>query len=154
MNSHEKVVELLNDLIYINRDRISDYQKGIESLKSNNGNLITTYSRLIEQCLNFNDELKKYIFLHRGRLKDIQAEKSYIYSYWLNERNTQNYFTDVTIEICENYRKAALKAYSKVLEVNDIHLDTREIIVKQIAMLNASCQHIKDSIETKKIAYA
>jgi uncharacterized protein (TIGR02284 family) len=59
--TNEKTIEILNDLIQINNDRIAGYEKAIENTAALEAELKTLYSRMVEESYEYNRELSEKV---------------------------------------------------------------------------------------------
>ena len=128
----EKTIEVLNDLILINSDRSTAYEKAMRQIGSIDVELFQTFK-------TFAAESHKYLYELAGHLdpsgqellKGIPTTNGKIYAAWenaktiFNEKDRQALL--VSSEICE---KAIQKAYDEALNV-EIPEEIKQIIAEQ-----------------------
>ena len=57
METNEKLVEVLNDLIVINNDRITGYEKAIAAVDASDVDLKTTFRKMADQSIGYRNDL-------------------------------------------------------------------------------------------------
>ena len=63
----KKQVEILNDLVQVNNDRIEGYKKALEELnEQENQDLKPFFNTMINNSTDYNEELEKLIELYDG----------------------------------------------------------------------------------------
>ena len=137
---NEETIEIINDLIQINNDRIRGYEKAIENTESMETELRTLYSRMIEESHDYNRELSDRIVQLGGEPARDTTASGKIYRAWMDVKATfSGNDTKSTLAACEFGEDAAQKAYAKALE-NDSSLrtDVRELISQQKSLLKGS----------------
>lgn len=139
-NVKEDTIEVLNDLIKINHDRIKGYQKAIENTDTMEAELNTLYSRMIEESYEYNRELSEFVVLLGGEPATDTTVPGKIYHAWMDVKATfSGNDTKSTLSACEFGEDAAQKAYAKALE-NESPVDSKvyDAIVRQKALLKGS----------------
>src|SRR5690606_28001509 len=121
MENLKKTVEVLNDLVKINNDRIAGYQKASANVPDMDTDLKQLFNHFIDQS----EELKADLLAHLGGWDGQSASKttmpSKIYRVWMdfkvifavNDRKA-------LLEACEYGEDAAQKAYRVAEQETDI----------------------------------
>jgi uncharacterized protein (TIGR02284 family) len=138
--ANEETIEILNDLVKINNDRIRGYEKAIENTDTLEAELRTLFARMIEESHEYNNELSEQVIKAGGQPADETSVPGKIYHAWMDVKATfsgQN--TKSTLVACEFGEDAAQKAYAKALEKESpLPRDVYDIIARQKSMLRGS----------------
>ncbi|WP_153797237.1 ferritin-like domain-containing protein [Foetidibacter luteolus] len=144
MNSNENNVDILNDLIRINNDRITGYQKALEETDIIDGDLKVLFNRMIDESQGYVDELSREVVALGGEVATGTTTPGKIYRAWMDVKNT---FTGndrhAILSSCEYGEDAAQKAYKEALEDNDLSANLRSLVSEQKASLLQSHNTIK-----------
>ena len=146
MQNNEELVEVLNDLIRINNDRIEGYEKAINETKDIDTDLKTLFRRMADQSRQNKAELVQEV-QKRGGGADINSttNSGKIYRAWMSVKATfSGKDRKAVLAACEFGEDAAQKAYQEALEDDaSMDVDARQLIVKQKASLKESHDLIK-----------
>jgi uncharacterized protein (TIGR02284 family) len=147
MTNQEERIDVLNDLVHINNDRIEGYEKAIGMLKPDNQELRPIFEQMVHESEAIKQELVTVIRKHDGEADgDATTEKGKIYRVWMDIRNA--FSTDKAenvLELCEYGEDAAQKAYQEALESEDTQgADIRELIVRQKEQLKNAHNTIRN----------
>lgn len=156
MEKNEKIVDILNDLIRINHDRIVGYEKGIEELKDGDADLKTLFSRYIQESRQYADELTHEVRRLGGNPSDSTTNSGKIYRVWMDLKAVvTGHDRKTVLENCEFGEDAAQKAYNMALNNDDVHFDAplRDIIVRQKAQLKVGHDEVKRLRDMHKAAH-
>lgn len=146
MQHNEELIEVLNDLVRINNDRIEGYEKAIEETKDIDADLRTLFRRMADQSREAKAELIQEIQKNGGGADANSTTNSgKIYRAWMGVKAT---FTGKdrksVLAACEYGEDAAQKAYNEALESEaTLNVDARQLVVKQKATLKESHDLIK-----------
>jgi len=146
MKANEKLVEVLNDLIQINNDRIAGYEKAIVSVDAGDVNLKATFRRMADKSEGYRRMLTSAVLNLGGEPSDGTTNAGKIYRAWMSVKNT---FTgddrQTVLESCEGGEDAALKAYRDALATDvEMHAETRQMLLSQQAELKIAHDTIKE----------
>src|SRR5690242_2972623 len=87
-NNNEKVIDVLNDLVQINNDRIDGYQKAIEDSKSE-GEYDDLFSRMIEQSTKYKEQLINEINTLGGKAdRNSNTGSGKVYHVWMDVKSS------------------------------------------------------------------
>lgn len=142
---NEKNIELLNDLIKINNDRIAGYQKAIENTDTLEAELKTLYSRMVEESYEYNRELSEQVIKLGGEPATDSTTPGKLYHAWMDVKATfSGHDNKSTLAACEFGEDAAQKAYAKALEKDSgLPADVYDLIARQRSLLRGSHDLIK-----------
>ena len=145
MKTNEKLIEVLNDLIQINNDRIAGYEKAIVSVDASDVSLKATFRKLADKSEGYKSALSAVVNRCGGEIATGTTNSGKIYRTWMDVKNifTGNDRQSV-LESCEGGEDAALKAYKEALNSDAVmDEDTRELINAQLAEIRVSHDTIK-----------
>lgn len=145
MESNEKVIGILNDLIRINHDRVEGYKKAIDELKNEDGDLKTLFSRYIQESNQYASELTTEVSRLGGDPADGTTNSGKIYRVWMDLKAAiSGDDRKAVLENCEFGEDAAQKAYDMALN-SDVELEStlRDLIVRQKAQLKTGHDEVK-----------
>lgn len=144
MKSSKEIVEVLNDLIKINNDRIEGYEKAIENAKTIDVGLQTVFSKMKSESIKYTAELHNRVLQLGGEPQDGTTVSGKLYRAWMDVKAT---FTgkDKTslLDACEYGEDAAQKAYRDAMETEGLPADIRDFIAEQKKALRSSHDEIK-----------
>ena len=130
METNEKLSEVLNDLIQINNDRITGYEKAADETKDIDVDLQGIFHKMADESRKYKTELVAEV----GRLGGEPAEGTTgmgkIYRVWMDVKATfTGHDRQSALESCEFGEDAAQKAYRDALASDaEISADTRQLI--------------------------
>jgi uncharacterized protein (TIGR02284 family) len=137
-------IETLNDLVLINNDRVEGYQKAIEELKPEDGDLRLDFQERIDQSKSFHSELVSEIAKTGGEVEQGTKLSGKIYRAWMD---VKAFFSGADrkaiLDNCEDGEDAALSAYDAALESVDLTPEQRSILIRHHAGIKASHDRIK-----------
>jgi uncharacterized protein (TIGR02284 family) len=113
MKTDEKVIDVLNDLIRINNDRIDGYQKAAEEIKDTADSEIKgVFITMAEQSRNNASALRNAVTDLAGQPARDTTASGKIYRVWMDVKATfSGDDTTAALKSCEFGEDAALKAY-------------------------------------------
>lgn len=145
MQTNENAIEVLNDLIQINNDRIEGYKRAIKEADASDVDLKAIFQRMEDESRQYLAELNREVVKLGGEAATGTTVSGKIYRAWMDVKAT---FTGsdrlAVLENCEFGEDAAQKAYKEALESDEnISLDLRQLISNQKAALKVSHDTIK-----------
>lgn len=141
----EKVINILNDLIRINHDRVVGYEKAVEELKDGDADLKTLFSRYASDSNQYAQELTQEVSRLGGDPAQGTTNSGKIYRVWMDLKSAIAGKDRKTIlDNCEFGEDAAQKAYDLALNA-DVELEPslRDLIVRQKATLKTGHDEVK-----------
>lgn len=148
MEQYTELINVLNDLIRINTDRIVELKKRINDL-GNNSNIVPLFRRLIKESGEFKDQLFHEVQKKGGAaINKVTGNTGGIYNSWNEFKAWLLQKKDLSIlEIIQFDIKAALKVYKEALfAVANIPADTLDLIATQKAHLRKCCEMIESEL--------
>ena len=116
-NYNDEIVDVLNDLIRINRDRIAGYEKAVENLEEGDAVLRTLFYQLSDESQKIKEELVSEVKSLGGEPAEDSTMSGKIYRAWMEVKDA---FTGddakSSLEACEYGEDAAQKAYAEAIE--------------------------------------
>jgi uncharacterized protein (TIGR02284 family) len=125
-------IEILNDLIQINNDRIKGYTRAIEELKDNDTDLIVLFETMIDQSREARNALGKEVQVLGGDMDTGTTVSGKIYKAWMDIKAVFSGHDRKTILAnCEFGEDAAQRAYDAALNAENLPHFLREMIEQQ-----------------------
>lgn len=116
-NYNKEIVEVLNDLIRINRDRITGYEKAVENLDEGDAVLKTLFYQLSDESQKMKEELSTEVRSLGGEPAEDTTMSGKIYRAWMDIKDTfSGDDAKSALEACEYGEDAAQKAYAEALD--------------------------------------
>jgi uncharacterized protein (TIGR02284 family) len=148
MEPTKKVVEILNDLIRINNDRIEGYEKAANEVKDSlfDAEVKSVFYQLAEESRNNKSELINAVTQLGGEPASDTTASGKIYRVWMDVKSTfSGDDTLAALQSCEFGEDAAQKAYREALDDEDARWpqDILSMITSQQQVLKASHDRIK-----------
>jgi uncharacterized protein (TIGR02284 family) len=143
MKSSKETIEILNDLVKINNDRITGYEKAIKELKEEDFDLKPLFLRFIEQSRTVKNKLGMEIQKLGGSMDTGTTVSGKIYRAWMDVKAVfSGHDRHAVLSNCEFGEDAAQKAYTESLEEN-IPANLVDILLEQKAALRRAHDDIK-----------
>lgn len=145
-DNSKKIVEVLNDLIRINRDRIAGYEKAVENVEEGDAVLRTLFYQLSDESQKLKEELADTVRSYGGDPAEDTTMSGKIYRAWMEVKDT--FSADdakSALEASEYGEDAAQKAYAEALDDSkDFPDNVRRLIQDQKDMLRLSHDLIRN----------
>jgi uncharacterized protein (TIGR02284 family) len=144
MENQKQNAEILNDLIEINNDRIVGYQKAMEELRVEDGDLKQLFTEMIRQSNQNKSDLTQEV-----QVLGLEAERGTtasgkIYRAWMDVKAIfTGHDRHTILSNCEFGEDSAQKAYDMALDEESLSANLRTIIEDQKAGLKSSHDEIK-----------
>lgn len=147
MEDAAKTIEVLNDLILINNDRIEGYEKAIKELKNGGGNneLELIFLRFIDDSRRYKMEIATEIQALGRDIEQGTSISGKIHRAWIavkegfSDHNTRN-----LLEECEYGEDAIKDAYEDVLNNEALPAYISELLRDQLEELLDAHDEIKE----------
>jgi uncharacterized protein (TIGR02284 family) len=145
MQQNEKLVEVLNDLIEINNDRVTGYKKAIEETKNLDIDLQAIFQSMANDSRKYATDLTQYVNKSGGESTTDTTTSGKIYRMWMDVKATfTGHDRQSVLEACEFGEDAAQKAYTEALASNaEMSTEVRQLITGQQATLKIAHNLIK-----------
>ncbi len=153
--NNENVIEVLNDLILINNDRVDGYAKAIGEVRGKDQTLDDLFEKMAMQSRHYKAALTEEISVLGGEpVTDGTTNSGKVYRVWMDIKAAFS-SDDATssLEQCEYGEDAAQKAYHEALDIKGIPAFLQELILKQQMELKESHDLIKIKRDTYQMAH-
>jgi uncharacterized protein (TIGR02284 family) len=145
MQTNESLIEVLNDLVKINNDRITGYEKAIDEINDGDIDLKGMFRKMAGDSREYVKELSELILRKGGEVSTDTTVPGKIYRTWMDVKAV---FTGsdrkAILSSCEYGEDAAQKAYNEALASDtEIDAESRQTIMSQKASLKESHNMIK-----------
>jgi len=156
MKQESELIEVLNDLVQINNDRIAGYEKAIKDSKREDAGYHSMFRRMIDESSKYKMELISAINSLGGDAEIRSTTNSgKIYRLWMDIKSTFSGKSETSVlELCEFGEDAAQKAYEEALKSDsEMSPSIRELLVKQKEQLRNSHDIIKNQRDMHEAAH-
>lgn len=145
METNENLVEVLNDLIKINNDRIDGYEKALAEVSDIDLDLRGIFQKMANESRENVQELSREVAALGGEIATGTTNSGKIYRVWMDIKATfTGHDRTSVLESCEYGEDAAQEAYEDALASDaNLPVDLRQIITEQKASLRESHDLIK-----------
>lgn len=144
METTKETIEILQDLVQINNDRITGYERAIKELKEKDDDLKTLFAGMIDESRQAKLALAQEVQVMGADVDKGTTASGKIYRAWMDVKAV---FTGQdrksVLENCHTGEHAALKAYTTALEDEHLPAYLREMIEKQKSIFEASHDEVK-----------
>jgi uncharacterized protein (TIGR02284 family) len=145
MAVNDNTVEVLNDLIQINNDRIAGYTRAAKEAEREDQDLIAIFNRMADESRQYLAELTQQVVKLGGEPDSGTTVSGKIYRAWMDVKAT---FTGKDrksiLASCEFGEDAAQKAYDAALTTDEeLSTEVRQLIANQKSSLKTSHDVIK-----------
>ncbi len=139
-----KQVEILNDLIQINNDRIAGYEKAIDGLDDEgNEDLKRLFGHLINNSLDYNETLERQIGLLDGEPALGTSGAGKLYRAWMDFKALVTGGDRAAIlGSCITGEETAIRAYQEAIADEELAAGLQQLLNEQLAELQHSYQEI------------
>jgi uncharacterized protein (TIGR02284 family) len=143
--TNKRLAGVLNDLIQINNDRVTGYEKAANEIKSVDYSLESKFHRLAQDSQRFSFQLSQRVRELGGEPASSTTASGKIYRVWMDVKGVfSGHDPKTVLENCEFGEDAAQRAYRLALETDaDWDAETRQMIIEEQSALRASHDEIK-----------
>ena len=145
MTTTTELLEVLNDLIKINYDRIEGYRKAAEESKEFDINLHPVFQKMADESRLNVSALTERVRLLGGEAESGSTTMGTLYRAWMTVKATfSGNDRKSLLAACEYGEDQAQKAYDKALSSHvEMDIDSRQLIISQQEILLRSHDDIK-----------
>jgi uncharacterized protein (TIGR02284 family) len=144
MQNTKETIEVLNDLIQINNDRITGYEKAIRETKAEDEDLKILFATMIAESHRNKIALATEVQTMGADVENGTTTSGKIYRAWMDVKAVfTGHDRHTILANCEAGEDAAKKAYRTALEHEALPAYIRELLVQQAGALLASHDEIK-----------
>jgi uncharacterized protein (TIGR02284 family) len=153
MENTAKTIEILNDLILINNDRIEGYERALKEIEDSAGDadLIPMFLRFIDDSRRYKVELGTEIAAFGRSMETGTSMPGKLHRAWIAVKETfTGHDRHSILEECEFGEDAIKKAYQQALDDEILAAYIREMLLSQLEELMEAHDEIKelrDSVE-------
>ena len=152
--ANSEVIEILNDLILINNDRIEGYKKASDETDASDTDLRSLYSNLADHSRSNVSELSGEVTSLGGEPVTGTMISGKLYRTWMDVKSAfSNDGRKTSLENSEFGEDAAQKAYETALKSDELAPDLRALIMRQKAILKDGHDTIKRLRDSAKVAH-
>jgi len=142
--SNEHIVEILNDLVAINNDRIVGYERALKELKDEDSDLRPLFLSMIDESNEVKNELGREVEVYKGDIETGTTGSGKLYRAWMDVKAVfTGHDRHTVLANCERGEDAAQKAYQDALDNKELPGYLLDMIYDQQQMLKASHNEIK-----------
>lgn len=150
MFTKESEARLLNDLIFINNDRVVGYQKAIDQLQDVDDDLRDMFQERVNQSTRLKSELKQKVADTGSEVESGTTNAGKVYRFWMD---VKAYFGGADrqqiIDNCDVGEEAAILAYKRALSSDRLSDDVYTMVNSHYAELKVSQSKIVALRNTK-----
>ena len=145
METNDNLVEVLNDLIKINNDRIDGYEKALSEVEDIDIDLRGIFQKMANESREYIQELSREVITLGGEVSTGTTNSGKIYRVWMDIKATfTGHDRTSVLESCEYGEDAAQEAYEDALATDaDLPVGIRQLIAEQKSSLLESHNLIK-----------
>jgi len=144
MQNTKETIEVLNDLIQINNDRIVGYEKAIKEAQAGDEDLKVLYASMIAESHRIKIALATEVQTMGAEVEQGTTTSGKIYRAWMDVKAVfGGHDRHAVLANCEAGEDAAQRAYRMALEHEALPAYIRELLVKQQQSLRESHDEIK-----------
>ena len=154
MENKQKVVEVLNDLIQINNDRITGYERALKELKGDDDDLRTLFMGFIDQSRNLKNALGTEVQTLGTKMESDTTTSGKIYRAWMDVKALfTGHDRQTVLDNCEYGEDAAQKAYKEALKTENLPAYLFALINRQQEDLRRSHDEVKALRDQEKLVH-
>lgn len=154
MEDNKKVAEVLNDLIQINNDRITGYEKALKELKDDNSDLRALFENYIDQSRNLRNALGTEVQTLGVDMDKGTTSSGKIYRAWMDVKAVfTGHDRQTVLNNCEFGEDVAQKAYKSALETENLPAYLFALLNRQKDELKSAHDEIKSLRDQEKLVH-
>jgi uncharacterized protein (TIGR02284 family) len=144
MENNKEVIEVLNDLVQINNDRINGYDKAIEETKEGDSDLKPLFATMIAESHKIKIALATEVQVLGADVQQGTTTSGKIYRAWMDVKAIfTGHDRHTVLANCEAGEDAAQRAYKTALAHPGLPAFIRDMLSEQQQVLRASHDEIK-----------
>jgi uncharacterized protein (TIGR02284 family) len=153
MENTAKTIEILNDLILINNDRIEGYERALKEIEQSEGDadLIPMFLRFIDDSRRYKVELGTEVAAFGRDMETGTSVPGKLHRAWMAVKETfSGHDRHSILEECEFGEDAIKKAYEDALNDEILAAYIREMLLEQQTELieaHDEIRELRDSVE-------
>ena len=144
MQNNNETIEVLNDLIQINNDRIVGYERAIKETKAEDDDLKVLFASMIAESHRHKIALATEVQALGASVEKGTTTSGKIYRAWMDVKAVfTGHDRHTVLENCEEGEDAAQRAYRTALQNDSLPAYVRELLIQQQETLRESHDEIK-----------
>ena len=144
MENTKATIETLNDLILINNDRITGYERALSDLKEDDTDLKYIFTNLIGESHQFKMELATEVAALGKDIETGTSTSGKLHRTWIDVKTAfSGHSKKSVLEECEFGEDAILNAYKTAMSEESLPAYIKDILTKQQPILQAAHDKIK-----------
>jgi uncharacterized protein (TIGR02284 family) len=146
METNEKLIALLNDLVQINNDRTMGYEKAAEETKMSDSDLQAFFLKMADDSHKHASKLTQHVIYLGGDPTNNTTNMGKIYRVWMDLKAAfTGQDSNAILESCEFGEDAAQRAYKEALDSDvEMNEETKQLITYQQSELKVSHDTVKN----------
>lgn len=154
MSTTDQTIEVLNDLIQINNDRIAGFQEALKNLEEQDSDLKTLFHEFSDQSRKFSQQLSTTVGALGGDAETSKSASGALHRAWIDLKGAfTGHDRQSVLEEAERGEDAIKKAYRDALGSGDFVLpqDAVNLINDQASEINLAHDKIKALRDAHKL---
>ncbi len=148
---NQKQVDLLNDLITLNNDRVAGYEKAMSDVKNENVDLKAIFQKYSEQSRKFSQELTQAVAEHGEKADTGTSVGGSLHRAWIDVKSLFGGSDRKSIlEEAERGEDVIKKAYNETIESGNLSEKVLELVSAQRAEIQKDHDVIKNLRDSAK----
>ena len=144
MENTKATIETLNDLILINNDRITGYERALSDLKEDETDLKYIFTNLIGESHQFKMELATEVAALGKDIETGTSTSGKLHRTWIDVKTAfSGHSKKSVLEECEFGEDATQKAYKSAIEDEGVPAYIKDILTEQEVSLKAAHDKVK-----------
>ena len=154
METNNKLIEILNDLIKINNDRVAGYEKALKELKGSDDDLRQLFTSFIDQSRNIRNALGTEVQTLHADMDKGTTVSGKIYRAWMDVKKAfSGNDRQAVLDNCEFGEDAAQKAYKTALSTENLPAYLYALINRQKEELKSAHDEVKALRDQEKLQH-
>ncbi len=144
MENTSETIDVLNDLVMINNDRIAGYEKALEELSPEDADLKPLFENMIDESRQARISLGREVQVLGGTMAEGTMASGKIYRAWMDLKAVfTGHDRHAVLSNCEAGEDAAQKAYTHAMEEDNVPAFLKELISDQQQMFKYAHDDIR-----------
>jgi uncharacterized protein (TIGR02284 family) len=140
----KETIDILNDLVAINNDRIEGYERALAETKNEDGDLKKLFTSMIDESRKIRLDLASEVQSLGGEYDRGTTASGKLYRAWMDVKAVfTGHDRHTVLANCERGEDAAQRAYKEALEENTLPAYIRTLFQEQKQTLKASHDKVK-----------
>lgn len=143
MQNSQETIEVLNDLVKVNNDRIAGYEKAIHEAKQEDNDLKILFASMVAESHRMKIALATEVQTLGAKVEEGTTTEGKIYGVWRELKAViSGHNRHAILSNCEAVEDAAQKAYRIALK-NPLPAFIRDVLTQQLDILQASHEEVR-----------